>query len=124
MKDKPLIGVTSSRRRGRIMTALNRLALWRAGARSVHIYPGKDVPIAGLDGLVIGGGDDIDVELYNHELVLDTRIDPERDKLRTEERRVGKECVSTCRSRWSPYHSNKKINNLTGAHKSYNITKE
>src|SRR3546814_8213958 len=28
------------------------------------------------------------------------------DKLnqRSEERRVGKECVSTCRSRWSPYH--------------------
>src|SRR3546814_11926494 len=23
---------------------------------------------------------------------------------RTEERRVGKECVSTCNSRWSPYH--------------------
>src|SRR3546814_19306557 len=34
----------------------------------------------------------------------------ERDALslhllrRSEERRVGKECVSTCRSRWSPYH--------------------
>src|SRR3546814_7928681 len=28
----------------------------------------------------------------------DHRID------RSEERRVGKECVSTCRSRWSPYH--------------------
>src|SRR3546814_11921917 len=28
--------------------------------------------------------------LFNHE--------------RSEERRVGKECVSTCRSRWSPYH--------------------
>src|SRR3546814_14420936 len=26
---------------------------------------------------------------------------------RSEERRVGKECVSTCRSRWSPYHYNK-----------------
>src|SRR3546814_9964392 len=25
-------------------------------------------------------------------------------QLRSEERRVGKECVSTCRSRWSPYH--------------------
>src|SRR3546814_4123066 len=25
-------------------------------------------------------------------------------KVRSEERRVGKECVSTCRSRWSPYH--------------------
>src|SRR3546814_8456286 len=32
---------------------------------------------------------------------------PSRDDcnaLRSEERRVGKECVSTCRSRWSPYH--------------------
>src|SRR3546814_20456585 len=28
---------------------------------------------------------------------------------RSEERRVGKECVSTCRSRWSPYHYNQKI---------------
>src|SRR3546814_14621564 len=27
--------------------------------------------------------------------------------VRSEERRVGKECVSTCRSRWSPYHSKK-----------------
>src|SRR3546814_13243548 len=27
--------------------------------------------------------------------------------MRSEERRVGKECVSTCRSRWSPYHSKK-----------------
>src|SRR3546814_14689934 len=26
------------------------------------------------------------------------------DEIRSEERRVGKECVSTCRSRWSPYH--------------------
>src|SRR3546814_3362054 len=25
-------------------------------------------------------------------------------EIRSEERRVGKECVSTCRSRWSPYH--------------------
>src|SRR3546814_14565624 len=30
-------------------------------------------------------------------------IDPEA-AVRSEERRVGKECVSTCRSRWSPYH--------------------
>src|SRR3546814_8400605 len=27
-----------------------------------------------------------------------------RPAVRSEERRVGKECVSTCRSRWSPYH--------------------
>src|SRR3546814_15003645 len=28
----------------------------------------------------------------------------ERVLARSEERRVGKECVSTCRSRWAPYH--------------------
>src|SRR3546814_12949554 len=27
-----------------------------------------------------------------------------KEGFRSEERRVGKECVSTCRSRWSPYH--------------------
>src|SRR3546814_14792617 len=35
------------------------------------------------------------------------RIDGQRSlelECRSEERRVGKECVSTCRSRWSPYH--------------------
>src|SRR3546814_14780939 len=30
---------------------------------------------------------------------------------RSEERRVGKECVSTCSSRWAPYH--KKKNKIT-----------
>src|SRR3546814_17464903 len=33
---------------------------------------------------------------------------PRPDQCRSEERRVGKECVSTCRSRWSPYHYKKK----------------
>src|SRR3546814_18524251 len=39
-------------------------------------------------------------------------IEPARARpgidVRSEERRVGKECVSTCRSRWSPYHLKKK----------------
>src|SRR3546814_8769648 len=44
---------------------------------------------------------------------LGDRIEPHVDLVaritgffarRSEERRVGKECVSTCRSRWSPYH--------------------
>src|SRR3546814_15074536 len=39
------------------------------------------------------------------------RGDPVRGAARSEERRVGKECVSTCRSRWSPYHSKKKKKN-------------
>src|SRR3546814_12308192 len=36
------------------------------------------------------------------EKVSDIRLFGSRT--RSEERRVGKECVSTCRSRWSPYH--------------------
>src|SRR3546814_10592850 len=32
------------------------------------------------------------------------RFSRESAIVRSEERRVGKECVSTCRSRWSPYH--------------------
>ena len=42
---------------------------------------------------------------------LPTRIEkytvlrgPHIDKKRSEERRVGKECMPVCRSRWSPYH--------------------
>src|SRR3546814_14211494 len=35
---------------------------------------------------------------------------------RSEERRVGTECVSTCRSRWSPYHYKKKIQSTLEIH--------
>src|SRR3546814_11345451 len=37
---------------------------------------------------------------------------------RSEERRVGKECVSTCRSRWSPYHSKKNNHSYITIHAS------
>src|SRR3546814_20471618 len=37
-------------------------------------------------------------------LISDVTLAAARDTIRSEERRVGKECVSTCRSRWSPYH--------------------
>src|SRR3546814_12741419 len=40
--------------------------------------------------------------------IVDFYLPPEgcsyRPAIRSEERRVGKECVSTCRSRWSPYN--------------------
>src|SRR3546814_12675580 len=44
---------------------------------------------------------------------------------RSEERRVGKECVSTCRSRWSPYHYKKKHSIILNhkEHKSQTHTK-
>src|SRR3546814_19689743 len=41
-----------------------------------------------------------------HKLQKSTLLRPQRSIFgqRSEARRVGKECVSTCRSRWSPYH--------------------
>src|SRR3546814_16851734 len=51
------------------------------------------------------------IGLLVFETVLETGEGP-ADLARSEERRVGKECVSTCRSRWSPYHYKKnKIEN-------------
>src|SRR3546814_8991129 len=41
--------------------------------------------------------------LPDHLPRAERRIEPEAGS-RSEERRVGQECVSTCRSRWSPYH--------------------
>src|SRR3546814_8813990 len=38
------------------------------------------------------------------ERVEEPDLDGRQGVERSEERRVGKECVSTCRSRWSPYH--------------------
>ena len=32
------------------------------------------------------------------------KYNPILKKMRSEERRVGKECLRLCRSRWSPYH--------------------
>src|SRR3546814_19370622 len=43
-----------------------------------------------------------------------------RDHLRSEERRVGKECVSTCRSRWSPYHYKNNNSSTTPHYKQQN----
>src|SRR3546814_12366393 len=36
--------------------------------------------------------------------MISLKVSAERSAVRSEERRVGKECVSTCRSGWSPYH--------------------
>src|SRR3546814_16643758 len=40
---------------------------------------------------------------------------------RSEERRVGKECVSTCRSRWSPYDEKKKNRRKQNTHRKQTI---
>src|SRR3546814_14819112 len=58
--------------------------------------------------LVIQGANDPRVlKVESDELVAAVKandVPVEYVVFRSEERRVGKECVSTCRSRWSPYH--------------------
>src|SRR3546814_2192016 len=70
-----------------------RISDWSSDVCSSDLLFGaRLVPLPGLavrtDGRAISGF-----------LVPDLRL-----SRRSEERRVGKECVSTCRSRWSPYH--------------------
>src|SRR3546814_12934172 len=50
--------------------------------------------------LAIGEPEDLQIE----PTLLAEQIDQLEQEDRSEERRVGKECVSPCRSRWSPYH--------------------
>src|SRR3546814_11863404 len=47
-------------------------------------------------------GEGVDEQAQQREPERD--FQPAESLMRSEERRVGKECVSTCRSRWSPYH--------------------
>src|SRR3546814_7891808 len=57
------------------------------------------------------------IAALSHSALLEFFREPARSRPwanRSEERRVGKECVSTCSSRWSPYHYKKNThNNLT-----------
>src|SRR3546814_13683820 len=56
------------------------------------LYLGRDLPTALMESV-----------FHKHQWLADTQRSIAL-KERSEERRVGKECVSTCRSRWSPYH--------------------
>src|SRR3546814_7901163 len=52
----------------------------------------------GVDGVVCGHIHTAEMRMIDGVLYIND------GDWRSEERRVGKECVSTCRSRWSPYH--------------------
>ncbi|MET4806899.1 gamma-glutamyl-gamma-aminobutyrate hydrolase family protein [Limibacillus sp. MBR-115] len=81
MTRRPIIGVTTSRRGGRFMWWFNRFSIWRNGGRGLRITADKRVSIEDLDGLIVGGGDDIVPSLYGGALDPAVRLDPERDQL-------------------------------------------
>ena len=60
----PLIGVTGPDRGGVIAWLFTWLAVRLAGGSAVRITPRRPHPINGLDGLILGGGADVDPQLY------------------------------------------------------------
>src|SRR3546814_13492699 len=76
------------------------------GAKVISLYP--DLTAGEIDYL-LNDSEAVcliaqDQEQVDKGLAIRDAVPGLRHILRSEERRVGKECVSTCRSRWSPYH--------------------
>ncbi len=59
-KGWPRIGVTGPRRGGVVAWLFTALAIYRAGGIPRRLQPGEDLDISTLDGLVLGGGADLD----------------------------------------------------------------
>jgi putative glutamine amidotransferase len=86
----PLVAVTTSARSGWRIFPLVALNLRLAGVRAVRWGAGRPADLARVDGVVIGGGDDIGPDLYGGDVVTSVRIDPDRDAL---ERRLVHEAM-------------------------------
>src|SRR3546814_16756506 len=92
----------------RVETLLLDLPTIRPHRLSMATMDGQTVMLVRIhcsDGVVgVGEGTTLGGLAYGGE-------SPEGMKLRSEERRVGQECVRKCRSRWSPYKSQQTITN-------------
>src|SRR3546814_16150133 len=82
-------------------------AVDRAGVISVGFILGQEFPV-GLGPVLEKTRCQFDLARWRIVAQLIDRRLCSPQMLRSEERRVGKECVSLCRSRWSPYNYNKK----------------
>ncbi len=78
---RPRIGVTTSRRSGWRIFPLVAFNVWMAGGCAVRWVDGSDARMADVDGVIIGGGDDISPDLYGGQIVASARLDPGRDAL-------------------------------------------
>ncbi|MEA2711483.1 MAG: putative glutamine amidotransferase [Phycisphaerales bacterium] len=66
---RPIIAVTGPDRGGGAAWWFTRFAVWLAGGHAVRITPRRPRAIDGLNGLIIGGGADVDPKLYGQELL-------------------------------------------------------
>src|SRR3546814_4495662 len=91
-----------------------RISDWSSDVCSSDLGPGVRLRLAAVE-VAAGGGRGAGAAAGAGEEVFDAGVEGtgalrafadggEDAQARSEERRVGKECVSTCRSRWSPDH--------------------
>jgi putative glutamine amidotransferase len=66
---RPRIGITGPCRGGWPAWTATRFAVWRAGGRAVRITPSRPCDVNQLNGLIVGGGADVNPKLYNEECV-------------------------------------------------------
>lgn len=88
---RPVIGVSTSERTGWRVFPLINLNLWLCGARGVRWGSDRPHDPDAVDGVIIGGGDDIGPELYGGRVGVSVRLDRARDAF---ERRVAEEALS------------------------------
>src|SRR3546814_8869694 len=88
-----------------------RISDWSSDVCSSDLGPARDILPHARERLVdrrpfdIAGGDPgLRARIVDRRGDDRAARDVANEALRSEERRVGKECVSTCRSRWSAYH--------------------
>lgn len=81
---KPLIGVTTSVRKGHIMWWYTHLGIKLAGGKAIRITALNDKDYTMCDGYIISGGVDIDPQCYGQENTSSVDIEPERDTLEQE----------------------------------------
>jgi putative glutamine amidotransferase len=86
---KPTIGVTGPDRGGLAAWWFTKLAIWRAGGKAVRITPKRPCDIETLDGLIIGGGADVDPTLYGEQ-----QDEEPLESLKEQERDVGRWLLS------------------------------
>jgi putative glutamine amidotransferase len=64
---RPIVGVTGPDEGGAAAWWFTRLAVWLAGGHAVRITPRNPRRLDGMNGLVVGGGADVDPTLYGHD---------------------------------------------------------
>lgn len=70
-RNRPTIGITGPDRGGQMAWLFTSLAVRLAGGKPVRITPSRPRTADGLQGLIIGGGADVDPATYQQESVVD-----------------------------------------------------